>query len=73
MLFGHVRNCLAVTIDGIRAAPRQCIGGLCPMVVSRTGFLLTPLVVTLALARTWYRAGLPLPHLPRRAAVLPRA
>ncbi len=46
---------------------------LCIDVAAKTGILFTPLVVGLAAARTWHRAGLPLPHLPRRAAVLPRA
>ncbi len=46
---------------------------LCPVLVMKTGLLITPLIVLLAVARTWYRAGLPVPHLPRRAAVLPRA
>lgn len=38
-----------------------------------TGVLLTPFVVVLAVARTWYRAGLPVPHLPGHRTVLPRA
>ncbi len=46
---------------------------LCLVEVKKTGLLITPLVVLLAVARTWYRAGLPVPHLPRKAAVLPRA
>jgi alpha-1,2-mannosyltransferase len=46
---------------------------LCPVVVMKTGILFTPFVVVLAVARTWARAGLPVPHLPMRAAVLPRA
>ena len=44
---------------------------LCPVVVMKTGVLLTPLVVLLAVARTWYRAGLKLPLLPSRVSVLP--
>ncbi len=47
--------------------------GICLFVSVQTGILVTPLVVLLAVARTWYRAGLPVPHLPRKAAVLPRA
>lgn len=46
---------------------------LCTGVVMRTGILFTPFVVVLAVGRTWVRAGLPVPHLPIRAAVLPRA
>lgn len=46
---------------------------VCLLMSEATGVLWTPLVVALAVARTWYRAGLPLPHLPRRAPVLPRA
>ena len=42
--------------------------GLCPVVVMKTGLLLTPLVVTMAVVRIWG-----VPHLPVRAAVLPRA
>jgi alpha-1,2-mannosyltransferase len=46
---------------------------LCAIVSQKTGVLLTPVIVLLAAARTWKRAGLPMPHLPMRAAVLPRA
>jgi len=46
---------------------------LCSIVSQQTGVLLTPLIVLLAAARTWWRAGLPVPHLPVRAGVLPRA
>jgi hypothetical protein len=46
---------------------------LCPVVSQKTGILCTPLVVAMAVARTWYRAGLPLVHLPRTAPVLPGA
>jgi alpha-1,2-mannosyltransferase len=42
--------------------------GLCPIVVMKTGLLLTPLVITMAVVRIWG-----MPHLPVRAAVLPRA
>jgi len=44
---------------------------LCPVVSMDTGVLLTPAIVAAAAARTWARAGLPLPLWPRRAAVLP--
>jgi hypothetical protein len=46
---------------------------LCPIVTNKTGILFTPIIVALAVLRTWHRAGLGLPHLPGRAAVLPRA
>ncbi len=44
--------------------------GLCPIVTHRTGILVTPLVVALAVWRTWHRAGLGVPLLPRPPAVL---
>jgi alpha-1,2-mannosyltransferase len=43
--------------------------GLCPVVVMKTGLLLTPVVVTMAVVRMWGQAS----PLPMRAAVLPRA
>jgi alpha-1,2-mannosyltransferase len=43
------------------------------LISERTGVLFTPLVLCLALGRSFLRAGLPMPHLPMRAAVLPRA
>jgi hypothetical protein len=43
------------------------------LVVVKTGILFIPFVVVLAVARSWGRPGLPGPHLPMRAAVLPRA
>jgi hypothetical protein len=46
---------------------------LSPAIYIWKGWLLTPFIVSLALARTWYRAGLPWPHLPSRWLVLPRA
>lgn len=46
---------------------------LCPVIVGKTGLLLTPVIVAIAIARTWQRAGMPVVHLPRGAAVLPRA
>jgi hypothetical protein len=47
--------------------------GLCQIVSQKTGVLLTPVVVMLLVARTWSRAGLPVPYLPVRVPVLPRA
>jgi hypothetical protein len=46
---------------------------LCPVIFDKTGILLTPLVIAIAIARTWQRAGMAVAHLPRGAAVLPRA
>jgi hypothetical protein len=46
---------------------------VCQFVSIKTGILLTPLIVFLAVARTWYRAGLPVPLLPGPVSVLPRA
>jgi hypothetical protein len=46
---------------------------LCPVVFDKTGILFTPLVVAMAIARTWRRAGMSVPVFPSRAAVLPRA
>jgi hypothetical protein len=37
---------------------------LCPIVTMRTGILLTPVIVALAIVRTWRRAGQHLPALP---------
>ena len=45
--------------------------GICLFVSVQTGILVTPLVVLLAVARTWYRAGLPVPYFPGRVTVLP--
>lgn len=47
--------------------------GMCLVVSVWTGVLLTPLVVLAALAQSWRRAGLPVPHLPGLRPVLPRA
>jgi hypothetical protein len=46
---------------------------LCPVMSMNTGILWTPVVAAMAVARGWYRAGLPLPYLRRREAMLPRA
>ncbi len=46
---------------------------LCAIVSQRTGVLLTPVVVLLAVGRTWWRAGMPVPYLPGMVPVLPRA
>ncbi len=46
---------------------------LCMIVSETTGILFTPVIVAAAVARTWYRAGLPMPHLPGHRTVLPRA
>lgn len=46
---------------------------LCPIISRETGVLFTPLIVILVVARTWIWVGMPMPHLPMRTAVLPRA
>jgi hypothetical protein len=44
---------------------------LCPIVSLDTGILFTPAVVSVAAARVWVRAGLPVPLWPAREPVLP--
>lgn len=44
----------------------------CSIVTDDTGILFTPVVVVLAVVRTWHRAGLGIPHLPRLSRMLTR-
>jgi alpha-1,2-mannosyltransferase len=46
---------------------------LCPIVTVKIGVLLTPVIVALAVIRTWMRAGLTPQHFPVPSPVLPRA